>query len=75
MDMDRPPSDSSAQNQATRPVLVIRIVLNNFPVRDCFTDFIDSDIPNDTLINRMFRKLELTIGNLLSNLRYHSSGI
>lgn len=67
-----PPAVREAEDQTTRPVLVIRIIFYDLSVRYGFPYFLDADTPNDRLIGSVFGKLEPVLCNLLESLRSSS---
>ena len=71
MDVNRSSAGSFAMNQATWPVLVFWVVLNNLTIGDRFSDFRHADATDDGLINRMLRKLEFIDSNLRPYLVNH----
>ncbi len=71
MDMDRSAAKSPSEHKATRSVFVFWIVLNNFSTQYCLADFVDANIPNDALVDSVFRILEIPVGNLSSDFGYH----
>jgi len=62
----REPEDKTAG-----AILVVWIVIHDLPICKGFTDLLDADVPNDALINRVFRELELTVCDLVAQLSDH----
>lgn len=68
-----PPCKSEPKDQATRTVLIIRIILNNLrPVAYCLFNFCHADFSNNTLINCMLREFVFSSRDFLSNVIQHS---
>jgi len=56
------------EDLATRAVLVVGVILDDLTAGDGLTQLLHADAPQDTLIDRMLRKLELVRSNLVSYL-------
>ena len=59
------------ENQAAWSVLIFRIILNNLPIGDCFSKFLDADVSDKTLVNRVTYELKLTLHDFLENFLKH----
>ena len=64
MDVQRLSRPREPEDEATRALFVIRVVLDQFALRDGVANILHADPPNDALIGRMLRKLELSISDL-----------
>ncbi len=66
--VDRAPLIGHPENQATRPVFVVWVVLDDDAVTNRFPQFLDVDMPDDALVHGMAGELELFGSNFLANL-------
>src|SRR5271165_939031 len=67
VNMERAAGSSYTQHQATRPVLVIGVVLYDLAARDYLPHFGDRDSPLNALIECVLRKLERPARDLRAN--------
>lgn len=66
--MERTSGVGKAEYQTTWSVLVLRIILNHLGViQECFFQFSNTDAPNNTLVNGMFREFILSLTNFFNN--------
>ena len=67
LNMERAAGSGYTQDQATRTVFVIGVVLNDLAARDCLPQLGDRDSPLNALIECLLRKLERPACDLRSN--------
>ena len=60
LNMQRAQVLCEAQQQATRPIFVVGIILNRLAACECLTNFLNADMTFQGLVNRVARKLKLT---------------
>lgn len=65
--MHWPIGRGKAENQAAWPVLIFRIILNDLTVGNCFSKFLDADVADKTLVNRVTGELKLPLQDFLEN--------
>jgi hypothetical protein len=53
MNMDRPVCVSITQQQAARPILIVRVILYNLRAASRLPDFGDTDVAPERLIDRV----------------------
>ena len=68
MDVRRLSGPCEPEYQTDRSILVFRVVLYNLTVSYRFTDLIDIDSAENTLVDRMPGELKLTLCDLVANL-------
>jgi hypothetical protein len=69
--MHGPASVCEAEYQTVRSIPVLWIVFNDLAALECFTNLSYADLPDNALINRMLRELELPSCNLGPKLYDH----
>ena len=67
MDVHRPSGPCEPEYQTARSIFVFRVVLYKLAVFYRFTDLLDIDSAQNTLIDRMPGELKLTLGDLVTN--------
>ena len=68
MDVQRLSRLCEPKYQTSRSILVFRVVLDNLAVFYRFTDLLDIDSAENTLVDRMPGELKLTLCDLVANL-------
>ena len=58
MDMNRSVHSGETQDQATRALLILGIILNDRPSVYRFPNLLNVDVSQDSLVNCVLRKLE-----------------
>ena len=66
--MKGPRCHRPTEDQATRALFIVGVILDDLTAGDGLTQLLHADAPQDTLIDRMLRKLELVRSNLVSYL-------
>ena len=68
MDVERPSGPSKPEYQTAWSILVFRVVLYHLAERDRFTDLLDIDSAQNTLVDGMPGELKLTLRDPVANL-------
>ena len=58
MDMNRSVHSRETQDQATRAILILGVILNDAPAGYRFPNLLNVDVSQDSLVNCVLRKLE-----------------
>lgn len=65
LDVQRSIIGCRAENQTAWPILVVRVVFDDFAVGYCFANLLYADVAQDALVDGVSRELELARFDLL----------